>query len=171
MQTCEGLPEFDRGWDFPEHLPPTSVVDEPWAPGEAFDVAHGVPADLGTDGVVAVMGVQRLAGVEAAVRGMPDSEDVTLVVVATDPGEVMGLARLVITETRGYLRRAFPPAALPRLRVVLDPAGTIAAAAGVDGVGDTTEVAIAVRDGRIRLRSTGLAACAATTLHHTTTRH
>ncbi|MFC7616614.1 hypothetical protein ACFQV2_27295 [Actinokineospora soli] len=32
VQTCENLPEFDTGWDYPAHLPPTQVLDAPWTP-------------------------------------------------------------------------------------------------------------------------------------------
>ncbi|MFC7616615.1 hypothetical protein ACFQV2_27300 [Actinokineospora soli] len=96
---------------------------------------------------------------------MREASPVTLVVVATEPAEVFGLVRLVVAETRAHLRAAFPPASLPTLRIVLDETGAIAAAAGVDAVGDSTEVAIRVAGGRVALRSSGLAACAAAALH------
>lgn len=165
VQTCESLPEFDTGWDFPAALPRTRVLDDEWRPGEATDITTGAAVDLADDGHVAILGAHRLSGVEAALRGTPAKEAVTVVVVSSDPAEVFGLVRIVVAETRAYLRHAFPASARPRLRVVLDETGAIAASAGVDGVGDMTEVALRVAGGRIALRSEGLAACAATAEH------
>ncbi|GGS36888.1 TetR/AcrR family transcriptional regulator [Actinokineospora fastidiosa] len=167
VQTCENLPDLETAWRFPDQLPPTKVLDDPWSPGDATDLAHDAPADLTSTGLVAILGVHRLSAIEEAIREMPDNEDITLVVVSADPGELVGLVRLTVAETRAHLRQAFPPASVPRLRVVVDPDGTIAAAAGVTGVSDTTEVALRIAGGRIKLRSEGFAACAASSLHDT----
>jgi hypothetical protein len=80
---------------------------------------------------------------------------VTLVVVTGDPGEIGRLARLRIVDLVGCLRRVSVPADLPRLRIVLDDAGVVPAALGVDAVDDGTELAVRVRDGLIVARADG----------------
>ena len=162
VQACESLPEFDTGWDFPPELPPSRVLDAAWTPPEATDIVTGAPVDLTADGVVAVLGVHRVSGIEPAMR--ETAGQVTLVVVSSDPAEVFGLVRLTVAETRAALRAAFPPASHPTLRIVLDETGAIAAAAGVEGITDSTEVAVRIDGGRLALRAEGLAACAAAAL-------
>ncbi|MGX7828075.1 TetR/AcrR family transcriptional regulator [Actinokineospora sp. 24-640] len=165
VQTCENLPDFEDGWAPPHALPHIQAVDRPWSPPTATDTAGASPAELAENGVVAILGVHRLCAIEDALRAAPDSEAVTAVVVSTAPAELFPLVRLSLAETRGLLRQAVPAAAWPRLRVVLDETGAIAAAAGVEGVGDGTEVAVRITDGRVTLRSEGWGACHATAVH------
>lgn len=111
--------------------------------------------DLAEDGVVVVLGAARLAAVGEAVRAARMRDEVTLVVVTGDPGEIGRLARLRIVDLVGCLRRVCAPADLPRLRIVLDDAGVVPAALGTASVDDHTELAVRVRDGLIVARADG----------------
>lgn len=158
-RVCEHLAGLDLGDQWaPPHLPyvpPARPGDQPWAPPSATDAVRARPARLAGDGVVTVLGLRRLAAAEEAVRAAPPGATVTVVVVTGDPGERGPLARLTITGLSGLLRRAFPEAAWPAVQVVLDEAGSLAAAAGVPGVSDATETAVRVRGGRIVARAEG----------------
>ncbi len=92
-------------------------------------------------------------------RAAPPGAEVTAVLVTGDPDELMPLARLAVAEIRTCLRAAFPPSAWPRLRVVYDETGSLAARAGVPAVGDATEAAIRVEGGRVVARADGRGAC------------
>ena len=158
---CERLADLDlgEGWP-PPHLPYVTearAADEPWPAPEVVDAVRGEPARLDGDGVVAVLGLHRLEAAEEAVRALPRGETVTVVLVSGDPGELAPLARLTVADLCGCLRQAFP--APPALRVVHDPAGTVAAAAGVPAVSDVTETAVRVRAGRIVARADTRGAC------------
>jgi hypothetical protein len=115
-------------------------------------MVRGEAARLDGDGVVAVLGLHRLAAVEEAVRV---GTGVTAVLVTGEPDEFGPLARLVVAELCGCLRQAFPRAAWPGLRVVCDESGALAAAAGVPAVSDGTEVAVRISGGRIVARADG----------------
>jgi AcrR family transcriptional regulator len=161
VRTCESLPDLDSGSGDPALPPPAHEVDAEWAPPAAVDIITGSAVDLRSDGLVAVLGVNRLSGVVPALGSGP----VTLVVVASAPAEVFGLVRLSIAETTSYLRSAFPAHTWPRLRVVLDETGSAGQAAGLAGVGDMTELALRVAGGRVRVRCEGLAACTGIAAH------
>ncbi|WP_144118623.1 TetR/AcrR family transcriptional regulator [Catellatospora sichuanensis] len=171
VATCEHLGELDLSdsWQpvYAAHVPPPRPADEPWPPAFADedatrpDALHGEPVDLGADGVVAVLGLHRLAAVEEAVRAAPPGAQVTAVLVSGTPGELMPLARLMLAEFRRCLTAAFPRSAWPRLHIVYDESGELAAAAGVDAVSDATEAAVRVVSGRIVARADGYGACLA----------
>ncbi|QFG23940.1 TetR/AcrR family transcriptional regulator [Actinomadura sp. WMMB 499] len=150
--------DLDDAFD-PPHLPfavPATAVREGWEPpGGPPDEITGRPADLGADGVVAVLGTGRLRAAEEAVRAARPGDRVTVAVVTADPAEVGRLVRLRAGDMSGCLRRAFAPGAWPRLRLVLDEDGAVAAAAGVTGPGDDTEAAVRVRAGEIVARADG----------------
>ncbi len=154
---CErlaGLPMADR-WPEPPAGPPVRPVEEPWTPPVVTDLVSGRPFDP-PDGVVAVLGLNRLAAAEEAVRrGVPT----TVVMVTGSPQEFGPLARLVVAQLCGPLRQAFPAHAWPDVRVVCDDSGAFARAVGVPAVSDETETAVRVRDGRITVRADGFAAC------------
>ncbi|WP_169947307.1 TetR/AcrR family transcriptional regulator [Microbispora sp. H11081] len=163
VTACAALAGLDLGdrWDAPHlpFVPRARPCDGPWSPPPAVDALRGGPAPLTRDGVVAVLGLHRLEAVEEAVRAVPPAGEVTVVLVTGDPGELGPLARLALAELRSCLRRAVPASAWPRLRVVHDEEGAIAAAAGVSAVSDGTEAAVLVRSGRVAARADGYGAC------------
>jgi hypothetical protein len=163
VSACERLTDLELGdgWP-PPHLAyasPARQVDEPWSPADAVDAVRGEPVRLGGDGVVAVLGPHRFGAAEEAARGVSPGETATVVLVSGDPGELAPLARLAVSELCGCLRQAFPAEAWPRLRVVHDESGAIAAAAGVPAVHDAIETAVRIHAGRIVARADGRGAC------------
>ncbi|CAM06489.1 TetR family transcriptional regulator [Saccharopolyspora erythraea NRRL 2338] len=169
VSACEQLAELELGdwWAPPTVHPPVRPSDQPWDPPSATDVVRGEPAPLADDGVVAVLGLHRVAAVEEAVRAAPAGTEVTAVLVTGDPGELVPLARLAVAELCGCLRQAFPPPTWPGVRIVCDESGELAAAAGAPVVDDTTETAVHVRSGRITARADGPGACHAVALAET----
>lgn len=163
VAACEQLAELDLGdtWQPPHlpHVPSARRVDEPWSPPAVVDAIRADAARLTGDGVVAVLGLHRIAAVEEALRAAPGDADVTAVLVTSTPGELVPLVRLTVAELRTSLRGAVPPSAWPRLRVVVDVSGSLAAAAGVPAVSDATETAVRVAAGRIVARAEGWGAC------------
>jgi AcrR family transcriptional regulator len=161
VSVCEELAGLDlgAGWPPTPGVAPARPADEPWSPPHAVDAVRGEPARLAADGVVAVLGLHRLEAAEEAVRAAPEGDEVTAVLVTGDPDELGPLARLAVAELCGCLRQAFPRAAWPRLRVVHDESGAVAAAAGVPAVSDATETAVRIRAGRIVARADGRGAC------------
>lgn len=162
IRVCEQLADLDLGdrWAMAPMIPEVREIDEPWSPPTGLvDAVGGGAARPERDGVVAVLGLHRLSAAEEAVRAAPPGAEVTAVVVTGTPQELLPLARLVVAEVSTCLRRAFPRQAWPRLRVVYDESGALAAAAGVPEPRDGTEVAIRVSSGRIVLRAEGFGAC------------
>ncbi|MEW9550206.1 TetR/AcrR family transcriptional regulator [Nonomuraea sp. NPDC050783] len=162
VRACEHLAGLDLGdrWFVAPMLPRVSAGDEPWSPPSPVpDAVTGEPAPLEADGVVAVLGLHRLSAVEDAVRAASPGAGVTAVVVTGEPAELFPLARLALADLCGCLRQAFPRPAWPRLRVVYDESGELAAAAGVREVSDATETALRVEGGRVTLRADGYGAC------------
>lgn len=163
VTACEQLADLDLGdtWA-PPHLPfvpQARPVDQAWAPPAAVDALRDRTAHLGGEGVVAILGLHRLAAVEEAVRAAPPGAAVTAVLVSREPAELVPLARLVVADLRRCLHQAFPVSAWPRLRVVIDERGALAAAAGEPAVSDGTEVAVRVAAGRIVATADGRGAC------------
>jgi len=160
---CRRLAELDLTdrWDPPyaAYAPRARPADDEWTPPPAMDALRAASTSLTEDGVVAVLGLHRLSAVEDAVRGLPPDAAVTAVLVSGEPAELLPLARLVVADLRRCLRTAVPGGAWPRLRLVLDGAGTLAAAVGAPAVGDATEVAVRVRGARIVARADGFGAC------------
>jgi AcrR family transcriptional regulator len=156
---CERLGglELNDFWAPPRHTAPAVPLTQPWRPPSTVDlVTGGAPAQA--DGVVAVLGLRRLAAAEEAVRAAPGTP-VTVAVVTGAPAELDPLARLVIGELTGCLRQSFPRSAWPPVRVVCDPSGALAKAAGVPAVSDATESAVRVAGGQIVSRADGTGAC------------
>jgi AcrR family transcriptional regulator len=158
VTACTALLDLDLRDDWPPTPPITSharPADTPWTPPTATDLLTGEPFRPG-DGVVTVLGLHRAGAFEEAVR---TGADVTAVLVTSDPGELAALTRLAIADFRGCLDQAVPPPAWPRLRLVCDATGDLAAAAGVTAVSDATETAVRVEGGRIVVRAEGYGAC------------
>jgi len=163
VQACEQLTALDLGdaWQ-PAHLPhiPSArPASRPWAPPPATDALRGQPARLDRDGTLAVLGLHRLAAIEEALRAAPPAATLTAVLVTSDPGELGPLARLAVTSLRNCLRAAVAPSAWPRLQLVHDEHGALAAAAGVSAISDATESAVRIRNGRIVAQADGYGAC------------
>ena len=144
---------------------PVRAVDEAWTPPRVWDAVRAEETTLEEDGLVAVLGLHRAASVEHALRAAPNTP-ITAVLVSGSPQEQVPLARLAIAELTGCLRQAFPEYAWPRLKIVCDDTGTLAAAAGVPAVSETTEVAIHITRGRITRRAEGYGACHVTAAEH-----
>jgi AcrR family transcriptional regulator len=161
VRACEQLADLDLGdrWPPPPIVPQARAADEPWSAPPAVDLTRGGPARLAGDGVVAVLGLHRLSAVEEAVRAAPPGAEVTAVAVTSAPDELAPLTRLVVAELCACLHEAFPASAWPRLQVVCDETGALAAAAGVPAVSDATETAVRIEAGRIVTRADGWGAC------------
>ncbi|ACU36062.1 transcriptional regulator, TetR family [Actinosynnema mirum DSM 43827] len=142
--------EDDREWVTPEGL-----VD--LVRGRGIEPGDGVGAVLG-DGVVAVLGVRRWDAVERVARcGVP----VTIALVTDTPTEVLPLVRAVVGELCAAVRVAFPETAWPEVRLVCDPGGRLATAAGFAETGDTTEAAALLSGGRVVATAEGTGAVTA----------
>jgi AcrR family transcriptional regulator len=167
VTACEGLADLELGsgrgdeWAPPHlpYVPRARPAGRAWEPPAAVDAVRGAPARLADDGVVAVLGLHRLVAVEEAVRAVPPGSTVTAVLVSGEPGELASLARLVVADVCRCIRLAFPESAWPRLQVVHDESGAVAAAAGERVVSDATEAAVRIAGGRIVAQAEGRGAC------------
>ncbi|ONI85207.1 TetR family transcriptional regulator [Saccharothrix sp. ALI-22-I] len=153
VSACEQLAGLELGdWWPPPRGAAVQQDDSPWTPPTVVDLVRGEPITPDGDGVIVVLGLNRLAAVEEAVR---TGARVTLAMVTGTPQELAPLARLVLAQLCMSLRQAFPTEAWPRVRVVCDETGALAGAAGVPAVSDETETAIRVERGRIVARAEG----------------
>lgn len=163
VSACKQLADLDLNdmWQPPHipYIPQARPADEAWSPPRAVEAMRGEPARLTGDGVVAILGLHRLAAAEEAVRAAPAGAEVTAVLVTSDPDELAPLARLAIADLCGCLREAFPQSAWPRVQVVFDESAALAAAAGVPAVSDETEAAVRIEARRIIARADGRGAC------------
>ncbi|MDU0288234.1 helix-turn-helix domain-containing protein [Saccharothrix longispora] len=156
VSACEQLAGLDlTDWWVPPAGPPVTRCDAPWDPPVGVDLVRDAPVTPGPDGVVVVLGLNRLAAAEDAARG---GGPVTVAVVTGEPGELAPLARFTVTQLTSCLRQAFPAAAWPRVAVVCDETAALARAAGVPAVSDETEVAVRVEAGRVVARAEGAGA-------------
>ncbi|MFI7674987.1 TetR/AcrR family transcriptional regulator [Actinophytocola sp. NPDC049390] len=158
--------DVDDEWQALPFTTPARTVDEPWSPPVAWDSVRGAEVSLAEDGVVAVLGLHRAAAAEHAVRAAPADATVTAVLVSGAPRELIPLARMAVAELAGCLRQAFPEYAWPKLRVVCDGTGKLAAALGVPAVSDATEVALRITRGRVVTRAEGYGACHVAAAEH-----
>jgi AcrR family transcriptional regulator len=157
VSACEHLAglALNDWWSPPAATISSRPSARPWSPPPAVDLISGRPTGLAGDGVLAVLGLHRLAAAEDTVRGLPAGVPLTLVVVTGRPEEFGPLIRLVIGDLAACLRVAFRAETRSRLRVVCDDSGALAAAAGVTAVSDATESAVLVAGGRVVLRADG----------------
>jgi hypothetical protein len=156
--------ELDDRWQRPPTLPTIRPDNEAWAPPPVVDALRNTPARLGPDGLFVVLGLNRLAAAEDAVRAVSPGTPVTVALVSSRPAELGPLARLTVAELSGCLRQAFPSSALPELQLVHDESGEFATAAGAQVIGNDVEYAIRVSGGRIAARSEGFGATHAAAL-------
>ncbi|MER7164683.1 TetR/AcrR family transcriptional regulator [Micromonospora sp. NPDC000207] len=159
VRACANLAglDLDDSWDPPHlpYVPKARPVDLAWTPPVAVDLLRDTSGRPAAEGVVTILGLHRASAVEEAVRAAPPGTVVTAVLVTGDPKGLLSLARLALVDLRTCLRRAVPPDAWPRVRVVCDESGEVAAAAGVPAVSDVTETAVRVVGGRIVARADG----------------
>jgi AcrR family transcriptional regulator len=163
VRACEQLAKLDLDdtWR-PAHLPhisPARPVDRPWNPPALTDALRNQTARLTNDGVVAILGLHRLAAIEEALRAAPPEAAVTAVLVMSNPGELGPLVDLTITQLRGCLAASVTSSAWPHVQIIRDESGILAAAAGVPAVSDATESAVRVHAGRIVAHADGYGAC------------
>jgi hypothetical protein len=160
VRACELLAGIDLAdtWD-PPHLPyvaPAQPAQDTWAPPAGLpDQLTGRRVGLDEDGVIALLGTGRLAAAEEAVRAAGQGDQVTVIVLTSDPAEIGRLVRLRVGDLTGCLRRVFGPGVWPRLRLVLDDRALTASAIGLLDAGDATEAAVRIQDGRIVARAIG----------------
>ncbi|HEX4815304.1 MAG TPA: helix-turn-helix domain-containing protein [Nonomuraea sp.] len=167
-RACRHLAELHLAdtWD-PPHLPfaaAASAARDAWKPPPALtDQVTGRPVGFDGDGVIVVLGVNRLSAAEEAVRAARPGDRVVVAVVTSDPAELGRLVRLRIADTAACLRRVLAPPEWPGLAVVLDENAAVAAAVGVPDPDDATEAAVRVQEGEIRARAAGRGAAHAVT--------
>ncbi|WP_308121151.1 TetR/AcrR family transcriptional regulator [Paractinoplanes bogorensis] len=141
-RACRHLATLDLAdeWDPPHlpYVPAAHPVREPWTVD-------------GLDGLVVVLGSERLEAAEEAVRAARPTDTVTVALVTDDPAETGALLRLRITDLTACLQRVVGP--VPP-RIVLDDQGVIAAAVGAP-VAAGTESAVRVEAGHIIARADG----------------
>jgi hypothetical protein len=101
-----------------------------------------------------VLGATRLAAAEEAVRSVRPGEQVTVVVVASDPAETGCLVRLRVSDLMACLRRVFTADALPSVHILFDEHAVVSAL-GLAEAGDETEAAVRVQGGAIVARAEG----------------
>ena len=138
--------DLDDPWTPPPTSPPVRSADESWSPPSVTDEVLRRTADL--DGVIVVLGLNRLGAAEDVVRAT--NGPVTIALVSSDPDELGPLARYTTGMLLGCLRQA-----LPRVQLVHDEDGVLASALGCDVIGDELEFAASVADGRIVARAEG----------------
>jgi AcrR family transcriptional regulator len=160
VRACEHLAGIDLAdtWDPPHlgYVQPAQPCQDAWdPPAQLPDQLTGRPVGFAADGVIAVLGSNRLAAAEEAVRAARPGDRVTVALVTGDPAEIGRLARLRIGDLSGCLRRVFAPEARPRLQLVLDDRARLASACGVPVADDATEAAVRVQAGRIVARANG----------------
>jgi hypothetical protein len=120
-----------------------------------LDQITGRRVGFDADGVLAVLGTNRLAAAEEAVRAARPSDRVTVAVVTSDPAEIGRLVRLRISDLTGCLRRVFAADAWPRLHLVLDDRALLASAIGLPDADDATEAAVRIEAGTVTARAHG----------------
>ncbi|WP_431784795.1 TetR/AcrR family transcriptional regulator [Streptomyces chumphonensis] len=160
VQACAhlgGLALADT-WNPPHlpYVPPAGACHDPWSPPrEMQDLITHRPVAFTEDGVITLLGTNRLKAAEEAVRAARAGDLVTVVVTTADPAETGRLVQLRAGDFARCLRCVFGPGAWPRLRLILDERGLLASAVGVPEADDTTEYAVRVRRGAIVTRAQG----------------
>ncbi|MBH0776963.1 TetR/AcrR family transcriptional regulator [Nocardia bovistercoris] len=157
---CEQIAGLEPGPREPGRTPLVQPAVLPaashWSPPPSMDVVRHARAHLDDDRMVVVLGMHRLASVERLLEVWPRAADLTLVLVTDDEsGELIPLARLALADLSRSLRFAFPRAALPRIEIVVDVDGALAAACGVAAPNNNTEVAVLLGAGTPTLRADG----------------
>ncbi|WP_082392716.1 TetR/AcrR family transcriptional regulator [Nocardia arizonensis] len=160
---CEQVAALDPGPREPGRVaapPPRPERFHPhFSPPECTDMVRRAAARFDDDRMIVVLGMHRIATVEHVLAVWPRASALTVVLVTDDSsGELIPLARLALADLSRSLRHAFPPAALPRVEVVVDEDGVLAAACGATPVHNDTEYALLLTDGTPTARAVGTGA-------------
>lgn len=152
----------------PTHLPyigPADACEQSWtAPTNVVDRITGTTVDLNADGLIVVLGAARAAAAEEAVRSAAAGDQITIVIVTSDPAETGNLVRLRISDLIACARNVFSTQAWGNLRLVIDDTEPIASALGVHDVNDESEAAARVGGGNIVSLASGRGAAYATAI-------
>ncbi|WP_406386293.1 helix-turn-helix domain-containing protein [Streptomyces sp. NBC_01618] len=160
VQACAhlgGLALADT-WNPPHlpYVPPARACRDRWSPPQELqDLITHRPVGFAEDGVITLLGTNRLKAAEEAVRAARTGDRITVVVTTADPAETGRFVQLRAGDFARCLRRVFEPGAWPRLRLVLDERGLLASAVGVPDADDATEYAVRVQHGTIVTRAQG----------------
>ncbi|MGW6280460.1 TetR/AcrR family transcriptional regulator [Kribbella sp. NPDC055071] len=148
-EACAHLADLDLAdaWTPPPTRPPVRPVEEAWTRPPVDDEVLRRTANL--DGVIVVLGLNRLAAVEDVVR---TTSAPTIALVSSQPGELGPLARYTTDTVLGCLQQP------PRIQLVHDEDGVLASALGCEVIGDDVEYAALVDGERIISRAEGFGA-------------
>jgi len=149
--------DLDDPWIPPPTTPPVRPAHEPWSPPDVTDEVLRRTAVFDS-GVVAILGLNRLAAAEDVVRST--AGPVTIALVSSHPDELGPLARYTTGSLLACLRQSAP---LPRIQLVHDERGVLASALGCEVIGDDLEYAASIAGGRIVARAEGFGAGTAIT--------
>ncbi|WP_024806371.1 TetR/AcrR family transcriptional regulator [Nocardia sp. BMG51109] len=167
IELCEQIATLRPGPDAPRPAPKarrTRRIDRPWSPPACFDAVRAERVVPHGDRLVVVVGMHRITTIQDVLSAAPHPHPLTVALVTgDDTGELVPLARLALADVGRSLRHGFPASALPDLQLVVDEAGAVATACGIEAFDDETETAVVVRDERLVLRADGRGACHAVT--------
>jgi AcrR family transcriptional regulator len=149
-KACAHLADLDvaDSWTPPPTRAPVRPVEESWTRPSVDDEVFRRTADL--DGVIVILGLNRLAAVEDVVR--TTYALTTIALVSSQPGELGPLARYATDTLLGCLQQP------PRIQLVHDANGVLASALGCEVIGDDLEYAALVDGDRIISRAEGFGA-------------
>ncbi|WSD74192.1 TetR/AcrR family transcriptional regulator (plasmid) [Streptomyces sp. NBC_01591] len=160
VQACAhlgGLTLADT-WNPPHlpYVPSARACRDRWSPPQELpDLITHRPVGFAEDGVITLLGTNRLKAAEGAARAARTGDRITVVVTTADPAETGRLVQLRAGDFARCLRRVFEPGAWPRLRLALDERGLLASAVGVPDADDATQYAVRVQHGTIVARAQG----------------
>ncbi|GGK63095.1 TetR/AcrR family transcriptional regulator [Nocardia camponoti] len=136
--------------------PVRTSPDTQWNPRRGIvDLLHSRPAELERDGVVAILGLNRLRAIEELIEGSPDLADIAVVLVCDPVAEVAPLARLALADFSRSLRYAFPESAVPTMRFIVDNDGALTEGLQSSASVADTETALIIRSGNVITRYIG----------------
>ncbi|WP_280454329.1 TetR family transcriptional regulator [Nocardia brasiliensis] len=138
---------------------PSTRLHRPWTPPARTDLMRVRPARFDRQGMIAILGLNRLGALAGALAAAPPDAEVTVAIATKDLSELGSLARLAVLDFSRSLRHAFPASALAQLQVVVDESGALAAACGIDRIDDDTEAAVGTTRGHLIDLATGPGAC------------
>jgi hypothetical protein len=155
---CAHLTDLDDPWTPPPTTPAVRPANEPWSAPPVTDEVLRRTANL--DGVIVVLGLNRLAAVEDAVRST--DVPITIALVSSRPDELGPFARYTTGAVLSCLQQP------PGVQLVHDETGVLSSALGCEVIGDDLEYAVLVDGDRISSRAEGFGAAYAIGRHAAT---